>query len=129
MKKIIGLFIFIIALTYVGCNKDDNNPVEGSGATDVSFRMSNTASADTVYFTFKPSEDVKIDTIIAYLASKNFTDTYVVGEPNRVFQKDVLYQWIGYYGVKQGQSWSFNFKGKRVSNNSYFSSTITYYVP
>jgi hypothetical protein len=91
--------------------------------------MSHITSGELVYFQFKPSENIKLDTIIASCTSKQFTDTYAVGEPERVFNKEVLYQWIGYSGVSQGQKWSFTFKGRLASTNSTFSVSTTYLVP
>lgn len=127
MKKLLGFLIVLVAVTYWGCGKDDSNPLVGPG--DVTFRMSHIASGDTVYFQFKPSENIKLDTIIASCTAKQFTDTYAVGEPERIFQKEVLYQWIGYYGVSQGQKWNFTFKGRLASTNTSFSYSTSYLVP
>ena len=128
MKKLFTAALFIIIIiALAGCTKDDSNPV--SGPVSVTFRMSHIMSGDTAYFQFRTDTDVKLDTIIATLTSKQFMDIYTVNEPSRVFQKDVVYQWIGYYGVKSGQQLNFIFKGKLVSNNSKFESPYSYIVP
>ena len=127
MKKIISLAVFIVLTVFWGCSKDDSNPV--SGPVDVTFRMSHIASGDTVYFQFKASQDIKLDSITSSCTVKSFTDVYSVGEPNRVFNKEVLYQWIGYYGVTQGQKWSFTFKGRLASSNASFTYSTSYIVP
>lgn len=127
MKKLFTAAIILIVIALAGCTKDDSNPV--SGPVSVTFRMSHIMSGDTAYFQFRTDTDVKLDTIIASLTSKQFMDVFSVNEPNRMFQKDVVYQWIGYYGVKQGQQWNFIFKGRLVSNNSKFETPYSYIVP
>jgi len=127
MKKVLYAITALVLVVLAGCNKDDSNPVDGPAS--VTFRVTSSAIADTVYFSFKPDTDVKIDTIIASLPAKNFVDYYAVNESNRVFSKDVLYQWIGYSGVQSGQKWSFVFKGRLVSNNSSFSYSYSYSIP
>jgi len=127
MRKLLFIITIAVLATFWGCDKDDSNPVNGAGS--VTFRMSDISSGDTVYFQFKASEDIYLDTIIAACAAKQFSDTYIVEEPNRIFQKETLYQWIGYYGVKQGQQWNFTFKGRTSGNNARFSVPCTYMVP
>ncbi len=129
MKKfipiILALFIFI---SVYSCGDSGSNVINAV----VTFAMSHftNATGDTTWFAFKPSIDIRIDSVQSKLPAQNFSQTYVNSDPGYTFSKDTTYYIDAFTIVQSGQQWEFYFFGTYPSNNSKFSNIkSTYTVP
>ncbi len=127
MKKLLCAVLFMVTLIYMGCNKDDSNPVVGP--SDITFQLSSQTVNGVSSFLFKPSENVKLDVILLSCPSQSVYDTIASSNPNRVYSKDSVYPFGDYSGIQRGQNWNFTFTGKTSGNNTSFSSSVSFSVP
>lgn len=128
MKTLILLtVIFIAALFASGCK--DNGVSDPMNQYNVTFQISQRINpSGSVQFTFKPSADAKISSIVSKYAAEQFTDSLVYGNQNYVYSKDTTYIINNYTGVTQGQQWQFEFSGHAPSANSTYKVTSSYTV-
>jgi hypothetical protein len=129
MKKfipiILALFIFI---SVYSCGDSGSNVINAV----VTFAMSHftNATGDTTWFAFKPSIDIRIDSIQNKLPANNYSYTTRFVNSGYTYSKDTTYYYDWFTGVQSGQQWEFYFFGTYPSNNSKFSNIkSTYTVP
>ena len=133
--RIFNLFLLAVSLILSACsNKDSDggglNPLapqntqSASVTIDIS-HLESTQYADVIEFYFKPSVNITLTKVD--VAVLNFTDV-LQGDSQTIYEKDNWYMLVGYQGVEVGQTWSFTFHGKDVTNNKDFQVTSKYIV-
>lgn len=136
MKRLLSFLLFAAMLMFFGCSNDSGNPTGvgnvGTGGGNVTFAMGIAQGPQGgIVFTFKPSANVTLKTLVLKLPGQQFEDTITNPDPATVFEGGTEYSTEQEYtGVVSGQQWEFTFTGNVGSTTgSAFTVTSTYTIP
>lgn len=138
MKKIFSLFLLISAIISFSCSDNATGPATGDlggiggGGTGGGVTFTVAVVQDNqqqLFFEFKPSVDVVINTITANCPAANINNDQVTGDGTSVFNANTP----AYVGpltiIAQGQVWTFTITGKLgTSTGAAYTSTATHTV-
>ncbi len=141
MKKFAIAILFISGFFLIGCKSDTvTNPTGGGvggigggggGTGNVTFTVSAVQGSQQglISFSFIPSVNVTVTTILVSLPAQNFTFTETNPNPDEVFNPTEGFQITDYQGVEAGQQWTFNVKGKiGTSTGQAYDVTVNYTI-